>query len=154
AGEQTVDLRAEFKDFCRTGPREDKEVEGDDDEIIKERDLRPLCKRGPVFGYWQPRAWVALTLTVGSAAGMGIMYGLAAAARSDWRKAADALEASGLSDSDPNNSCDGDVCYADLAGEVSNATAQVRRRAIIGDVLLGSTVLLAGVLAIIIYQDR
>jgi hypothetical protein len=28
------------------------------------------------------------------------------------------------------------------------------RRAIIGDVLLGSTVLLAGVLAIIIYQDR
>ncbi|HLT39268.1 MAG TPA: hypothetical protein VK034_23450 [Enhygromyxa sp.] len=154
AGEQSVDLRAEFKDFCRTGPREDKEVEGDDGEIIKERDLRPACKRGPVFGYWQPRAWVALTLTVGSAAGMGVMYGLAAAARSDWRKAADALEASGLSDSDPNNSCDGDVCYADLAGEVSNATAQVRRRAIIGDVLLGSTVLLAGVLAIIIYQDR
>ena len=107
-----------------------------------------------MFGYWQPRAWVALTLTLGSAAGMGVMYGLAAAARSDWRDAKDALDASGLSATDPNNACDGGVCYADLAGEVSNASAQVRRRAIIGDVLLGSTVLLAGVLAIIIYQDR
>jgi hypothetical protein len=153
AGEQTVDLKAEFKDFCRTGPREDREVEGDDGEMIKERDLRPACKRGPVFGYWQPRAWVALTLTIGSAAGMGVMYGLAAAARSDWRDAKDALDASGLSDNEPN-SCANGVCYADLAGEVSNASAQVRRRAIIGDVLLGSTVLLAGVLAIIIYQDR
>jgi hypothetical protein len=154
AGEQSVDLKAEFKQLCRTGPREDREVEGDDGEIIKERDLRPACKRGPVFGYWQPRAWVALTLTLGSAAGMGVMYGLAAAARSDWRDAKDALTASGLSGTDPNNSCDGGVCYADLAGEVSNASSQVRRRAIIGDVLLGSTVLLAGVLAIIIYQDR
>jgi hypothetical protein len=154
AGEQTVDLKAEFNDFCRKGPREDKEVEGDDGEMIKERDLRPACKRGPVFGYWQPRAWVALTLTIGSAAGMGVMYGLAAAARSDWKKAVDNLEASGLSDDDPNNSCNGDACYADLAGEVSNAGAQVRRRAIIGDVMLGTTVLLAGVLAIIIFQDR
>ena len=154
AGEQSVDLRADFKDLCRTGPREDREVEGDDGEINKERDLRPACKRGPVFGYWQPRAWVALTLTLGSAAGMGVMYGLAAAARSDWRAAKDNLEASGLSGTDPNNACDGGVCYADLAGEVSNASSQVRRRAIVGDVLLGSTVLLAGVLAIIIYQDR
>jgi hypothetical protein len=154
AGEQTVDLKGEFDKLCRTGPREDVEVEGDDGEIIKERDLRPPCKRGPVFGYWQPRAWVALTLTIGSAAGMGVMYGLAAAARSDWKSAKDNLDASGLSDSDPNNSCNGDACYADLAGEVSNAAAQVRRRAIIGDVMLGTTVLLAGVLAIIIYQDR
>ncbi|MFO7564632.1 MAG: hypothetical protein R6X02_18460 [Enhygromyxa sp.] len=154
AGEQTVDLRADFEDFCRTGPREDREIEGEDGEIVKERDLRPACKRGPVFGYWQPRAWVALTLTLGSAAGMGVMYGLAAAARSDWRQARDALDASGLSATDPNNACDGGVCYADLAGEVSNASAQVRRRAIMGDVLLGSTVLLAGVLAIIIFQDR
>jgi hypothetical protein len=154
AGEQTVDLKGEFDKLCRTGPREDVEVEGDDGEIIKERDLRPPCKRGPVFGYWQPRAWVALTLTIGSAAGMGVMYGLAAAARSDWRDATDNLEASGLSGTDPNNACNGDACYADLAGEVSNAAAQVRRRAIIGDVMLGTTVLLAGVLAIIIYQDR
>jgi hypothetical protein len=154
AGEQTVDLKADFETFCRTGPREDREVEGQDGEIIKERDLRPACKRGPVFGYWQPRAWVALTLTIGSAAGMGVMYGLAAAARSDWRAARDNLEASGLSSTDPTAACSGGVCYADLAGEVSNASSQVQRRAIIGDVLLGSTVLLAGVLAIIIYQDR
>lgn len=154
AGEQSVDLKADFNELCRTGPREDRQVEGDDGEIIKERDLRPACNRGPVFGYWQPRAWVALTLTLGSAAGMGVMYGLAAAARSDWRDARDTLAASGLSDSDPNNACANGVCYADLAGEVSNASAQVRRRAIVGDVLLGSTVLLAGVLAIIIYQDR
>ena len=155
AGEQTVDLKAEFKDFCRTGPREDKEVEGDDGEISKERDLRPACKRGPVFGYWQPRAWVALTLTLGSAAGMGLMYGLAAASRSDWKDAKDKLDASGLSGTDPNQACNADgVCYLDLAGDVSTASSQIRRRAIIGDVLLGSTVLLAGVLAVIIYQDR
>lgn len=154
AGEQTVDLKAEFDQLCRKGPREDQEIEGDEGEIIKKRDLRPACKRGPAFGYWQPRAWVALTLTLGSAAGMGVMYGLAAAARSDWRDAKDALGASGLSGTDPNNACADGVCYADLAGEVSNTSSQVRRRAIMGDVLLGSTVLLAGVLAIIIYQDR
>lgn len=154
-GEQTVDLKADFKDFCRTGKREDKEVEGDDGEVNKERDLRPPCKRGPVFGYWQPRAWVALTLTLGSAATMGAMWGLAAASKSDWRKAKDELEASGLSATDPNNSCNADgVCYEDLAGAVSDATGQVRRRAIVGDVFLGATVLLTGVLAIIIYQDR
>jgi hypothetical protein len=154
AGEQAVDLKADFKEFCRTGPREDKEVEGDEGEITKERDLRPACKRGPVFGYWQPRAWVALTLTLGSAAGMGIMYGLAAAARSDWRDAKDRLDGSGLSATDPNQACADGVCYLDLAGDVSDATGQIRRRAIMGDVLLGSTVLLAGVLAIIIHQDR
>jgi hypothetical protein len=154
AGEQAVDLKADFKDFCRTGPREDKEIAGDEGEITKERDLRPACKRGPVFGYWQPRAWVALTLTLGSAAGMGIMYGLAAAARSDWRDAKDRLDASGLSATNPNQACANGVCYLDLAGEVSDATGQIRRRAIFGDVLLGSTVLLAGVLAVIIYQDR
>lgn len=153
-GKQAVDLRADFEAYCRTGPREDKEVEGDDGEITKERDLRPACKRGPVFGYWQPRAWVALTLTLGSAATMGTMWGLAAAAKSDWRKAKDELDASGLSATDPNNTCDGDVCYEDLAGAVSDYTAQVQRRAIVGDVFLGATVLLTGVLAIIIYQDR
>jgi hypothetical protein len=154
-GEQVVDLRADFKDFCRTGPREDKEIQGDDGEITKERDLRPACKRGPVFGYWQPRAWVALTLTIGSAVTMGTMYGLAAAAKSDWKKAKDDLEASGLTSDDPNNACNADgVCYRDLAGKVSEATAQVQRRAIVGDVFLGATVLLTGVLAIIIYQDR
>jgi hypothetical protein len=153
-GEQSVDLKKDFKDYCRTGKREDKEVEGDDGEVTKERDLRPPCKRGPVFGYWQPRAWVALTLTLGSAATMGAMWGLAAAAKSDWSKAKDELEASGLSATDPNNRCADGVCYEDLAGAVSDATGQIRRRAIVGDVFLGATVLLTGVLAIIIYQDR
>ena len=153
-GPQEVDLKGEFDDLCRKGPREDKEIEGDDGEITKERDLRPACKRGPVFGYWQPRAWVALTLTLGSAATMGAMYGLAAAARGEWSTAKDNLAASGLSATDPNNQCDGDTCYEDLAGEVSNATAKIRRRAIVGDVFLGATVLLTGVLAVIIYQDR
>ncbi len=153
-GAQAVDLEADFKQYCRTGPREDKEVEGDDGEVSKERDLRPACKRGPVFGYWQPRAWVALTLTLGSAATMGTMWGLAAAAKSNWSKARDNLQASGLSATDPNNACADGVCYQDLAGEVSDYTAQVRRRAIVGDVFLGATVLLTGVLAIIIYQDR
>jgi hypothetical protein len=155
AGEQTVDLKADFKSFCRTGPREDKEVEGSDGEVTKERDLRPSCKRGPVFGYWQPRAWVALTLTIGTAATMGAMWGLAAASKSDWAKARDELNASGLSSTDPTKKCNADgVCYEDLAGAVSDATAHVRRRALIGDVFLGATVLLTGVLAIIIYQDR
>lgn len=154
-GEQNVDLKKDFKEFCREGKREDKEVEGDDGEVTKERDLRPPCKRGPVFGYWQPRAWVALTLTLGSAATMGAMWGLAAASRSDWSKAKAELEASGLSATDPTNSCNADgVCYEDLAGAVSDATGQIRRRAIVGDVFLGATVLLTGVLAIIIYQDR
>jgi hypothetical protein len=153
-GEQEVDLKKDFDEFCRTGKREDKEVEADDGEITKERDLRPACKRGPVFGYFQPRAWVALTLTLGSAATMGAMWGLAAAARSDWGKAKDELEASGLSATDPNNRCDDGVCYEDLAGAVSDATGQIRRRAIVGDVFLGATVLLTGVLAIIISQDR
>ena len=154
-GEQAVDLKKDFKDYCRTGPREDKEVKGDDGEVTKERDLRPACKRGPTFGYWQPRAWVALTLTIGSAATMGTMWGLAAASHSNWAKARDELNASGLSATDPTQACNADgVCYQDLAGAVSDASAEVRRRAIIGDVFLGATVLLTGVLAIIIYQDR
>jgi len=153
-GDREIDLKADFKEVCRTGPREDEIIENQDGEITKKRDLRPLCKRGPAVGYWQPRAWVALTLTLGAAAGMGVMYGLAAASRSDWTAARDRLAASGLSGTDPNNACSGGVCYADLAGDVSNTTAQIRRRAIIGDVLLGTTVLLGGVLGIIIYQDR
>jgi len=153
-GAQTVDLKEDFDELCRKGPRQDKEIEGDDGEVTKERDLRPACKRGPVFGYWQPRAWVALTLTLGSAATMATMYGLAAAARGEWAGARDDLQASGLSATDPNNRCDGDVCYEDLAGDVSAATAKIRTRAIVGDVFLGATVLLTGVLAVIIYQDR
>jgi hypothetical protein len=153
-GAQTVDLRADFKEYCRTGKRQDKEVQQLDGSVKKERDLSPVCKRGPVFGYFQPRAWVALTLTIGSAAAMGAMYGLASVARSDWQSAKDALDASGFDRRDPNNQSDGDVTYADLAGQISQASTQIRKRAIVGDVLLGSTVLLAGVFAIIVYQDR
>ncbi|NVB41276.1 hypothetical protein G6O69_25780 [Pseudenhygromyxa sp. WMMC2535] len=153
-GAQVVDLRTDFDEFCREGDREDKEIQNPDGTVTKERDLRPKCSRGPVFGYWQPRSWVALTLTLGSAVTMGIMYGMAAGARGQWKDAKDTLAASGLSSSDPNAACEGDTCYADLAGAVSEAGSKVRRRAIIGDVMLGSTVLLAGVLAIIIYQDR
>ena len=153
-GAQAVDLREDFDEFCRTGKREDKVIEGDDGETSKERDLRPPCKRGPVFGYWQPRSWVALTLTLGSAATMGTMYGLAAASRGKWSTAKANLDASGLSATDPYDTCDGNTCYEDLAGQVSAASAEIRRRAIVGDVFLGATVLLTGVLAIIIYQDR
>ncbi len=153
-GKQAVDLKADFKEFCREGKRKDKEIQDSDGTVSTERDLRPLCKRGPSLGYWQPRAWVALTLVVGSAATMGLMYGLAAASRSKWSSARDDLESSGLSGTDPNNNCDGDTCYADLAGQVSDAGAQIRRRAVIGDVMLGTTLLLGGVLAIIVSQDR
>lgn len=155
AGEQDVDLRADFKDFCRTGPREDKVVENEDGTTDRERDMRPVCKRGPFFGYWQPRAWVALGLTVGTAGAMGVMYGLALAARSEWSSAKDDLDAAianGTASADdpniPNNQ------YADLAGAVSESGKQVQRRAIVGDVFLGATILLGGVLGVIIYQDR
>ena len=153
-GEQIVDLDIDFKDYCREGKREDKEIQNADGTVTRERDLRPKCSMGPRFGYWQPRAWVALGLTIGSAAGMGVMYGMAAASRGEWKDAKTALDDSGLSGEDPNSSCNADGCYADLAGAVSEAGGKIRRRAIVGDVLLGSTVLLAGVLAIIIYQDR
>ncbi len=152
-GEQAVDLRADFKDFCRTGPRKDTESQQIDGTVKIERDLSPVCKRGPVFGYWQPRAWVAMTLLIGSAGAMGAMYGLAAAGRGEWKKAKDKLDGSGLSADQPD-SCNSEGCYEDLAGQVSEIGTQINRRAIIGDVLLGSTVLLAGVFAIIVYQDR
>ncbi len=155
AGEQSVDLRADFKDFCRTGPREDKIIENEDGTTDKERDMRPVCKRGPFFGYWQPRAWVALGLTVGTAGAMGVMYGLALAARSEWSSAKDDLDsaiANGTaSATDPNVN---NNQYADLAGAVSESGKKVQRRAIVGDVFLGATVLLGGVLGVIIYQDR
>lgn len=154
AGPQDVDLRKDFKDFCRDGPREDKMIENPDGTTDRERDLRPVCKRGPVFGYWQPRAYVALVLASGGLVTTGLLYGLALGARGQWQSAVDDLEASGLSGTDPNNTCDGDVCYADLAGEVSASGQRVRNLALGGDIALGATVLLTGVLAIIISQDR
>lgn len=155
---KSVDLRKEFEKFCRKGPREDQIIENEDGTTTKNRDLRPPCKRGPFWGYWQPRAYVAMVLTGGLAVTTGVFYGLALGARLDWKEANDALQAEldagNISATDPNKACDGDVCYKDLAGVVSQHGATVRRNAILGDVFLGGTVLLAGVLGIIIYQDR
>ncbi len=155
-GEQPVNLRKDFKAFCRTGPREDKITMTTDGEEDVERDMRPSCKRGPVMGYWQPRSYVALTLTALAAAGTGLMYGLAAGANGDWKDAKSALDASNLDGSDPSqNDCENNPdCYVNLAGAVSEAGMKIRKRAVAGDVLLGSTLLLGGILAIIIYQDR
>ena len=149
-GEQKVSLKDDFKDFCREGKRQDKVIELEDGTTEKEKDLRPKCQRGPFFGYWQPRSWVALGLTLGSAVGMGISYGAALGARSSWNDSKDALEASGLSKDDPATATE----YARLAGAVSDDANTVRQRALIGDILLGTTVLLFGVTAIIVFQDR
>jgi hypothetical protein len=152
---KSIDLRAEFAQVCRKGPREDQVVEAEDGSETKVRDLRPSCKRGPVWGYWQPRAYVALVLASGAAVTTGLFYGLALGAHLDWKKAKDELDASGLSSSDPANVCNAEgVCYADLAGKASEEGFRVRRNAILGDVFLGTTVLLTGMLAIIISQDR
>jgi hypothetical protein len=148
-----VDLKADFKDFCRTGPRRKRKSKEDP------KDLRPKCQRGPFFGYWQPRAWVALGITSGLAAATAITYGLAAAARGNYNSAVDDLDAynamvGGDPTKDPNLITSGGQSYDALATEVSRTGSIVRRRAIVGDVLLGTSVLMAGVLTIIIFQDR
>ncbi|HFE43996.1 MAG TPA: hypothetical protein ENJ18_00690, partial [Nannocystis exedens] len=65
-----VDLKKDFKEFCRNEPR--KKRESRDDPM----DLRPSCKAGPFWGYWQPRAWVALGLTATGVLATGAMYTL------------------------------------------------------------------------------
>jgi hypothetical protein len=148
-----VDLREDFKDFCRTGPRKKRKSKEDP------KDLRPKCQRGPVFGYWQPRAWVALGLTIGAGLGTIAFYSLALAARKPYKDAVSDVEAyedavGGDPSKDPNLAENDGVRYDALATEVSETGSVMRRRAIVGDVLLGTTVLLTGVLAIIIFQDR
>ncbi|MEX1368466.1 MAG: hypothetical protein AB1Z98_35370 [Nannocystaceae bacterium] len=145
-----ADLKEDFEAFCRNEPRRKRKSKEDP------KDLRPACKRGSFWGYWQPRAYVALGLTAGAALGAVGMYTLALAGRGPYRDAVDALDeynaqAGGDPRRDPNAAADG---YDALATEVSRTGAVVRRRAIVGDVLLGTSVLLGGVLAIIIYQDR
>ncbi len=147
------DLKADFKDFCREGPR--KKRESKDEDI----DPRPSCKLGPFWGYWQPRAWAFLTLTVAGAAATGVMYGLALGARKGYKDAVGRVEdyqkmVGGDPSRDPNLACSGDTCYQDLALDVAKKGSKMRRFAIGGDVALGVTVLFAGVLGIIIYQDR
>jgi hypothetical protein len=149
-----VDLKKDFKDFCRDGKRTKRKSKDDP------KDLRPSCKRGPFWGYWQPRAWVALGLTVGAGIGTIALYSAALAARGPYSDAVDALDAYNANTGgcdpvrDPNCIVNGDQAYDALATEVSRTGATMRQRAIIGDVLLGTTVLLFGVTAIIVYQDR
>ncbi|MCX4245978.1 hypothetical protein [Paraliomyxa miuraensis] len=148
-----ADLKEDFETFCRNEPRKKRESKDEP------RDLRPACKRGPFWGYWQPRAWVALGLTSGAALGAAAMYTMALVGRGPYGDAVDALDAyntavGGDPRRDPNLATNGDQSYDALATEVSRTGAIVRRRAIVGDVLLGTTVLLGGVLGIIIYQDR
>lgn len=148
-----ADLKDDFDAFCRNEPRKKRESRDEP------RDLRPACKRGPFWGYWQPRAWVALGLTSGAALGTAAMYTMALVARGPYGDARDALDAyntavGGDPRRDPNLITNGDQSYDALATEVSRTGSIVRRRAIVGDVLLGTTVLLGGVLGIIIYQDR
>jgi len=148
-----VDLKADFKDFCRTGPRRKRKSKEDP------KDLRPKCQRGPFFGYWQPRAWVALGLTVGAGLGTIAMYSLALVARGPYKDAVgahdDYIDAVGGDPTrDPQFAENGDQRYDALATEVSRTGSIMRRRAIVGDVLLGTTVLVFGVLAIIVFQDR
>jgi hypothetical protein len=150
-----ADLKADFETFClKEGEKRRKRKSKEEP-----KDLRPVCKRGTFFGYWQPRAWVALGLTTGTALGTIALYSMALAARGPYKDAVDALDAynaevGGDPRRDPNLATSGDQSYASLATEVSRTGSIMRRRAIIGDVLLGTTVLLGGVVAIIIYQDR
>ena len=148
-----VDLKADFKDFCRTGPRNKRKSREDP------KDLRAKCQRGTFWGYWQPRAWVALGLTLGAGIGTIAFYSAALAARGPYKDSVDGLDAylgevGGDPRRDPNLAANGDQSYDALATEVSRTGSIVKSRALIGDVLLGTTALLTGVLAIIVFQDR
>jgi hypothetical protein len=152
-----ADLKKDFKDFCRTGKRKKRKSKDDP------KDLRPKCQRGSFWGYWQPRAFVAMGLTIGAGLTMAAFYGIALAKMGPYNDAVDELdafmadaEAQGCNPKrDPYCTVnDEGVAYADLATEVSKTSAAVRENAIIGDAMLGATVLLAAVLGVIIYQDR
>lgn len=152
-GEVEVDLKKDFKEFCRNEKRTKRKSRDDP------KDLRPACKRGPFWGYWQPRAWVALGLTAGAALGTVAFYSLALVARSPYKSAVDDLDAfnarvGGDGAQNPTLVDPDGQSYDALATEVSATGAVMRRRAIVGDVLLGTTVLLGAVMGIIIYQDR
>ena len=150
AGEQRVDLKKDFKAFCRTGAREDKVSTDLEGEEVVERDRRPVCKRGAFFGYWQPKAYVVLSITAIAAVGTGLMYGLALGARGDWKKAKDNLNGMDLNPNSPGDA----ALYGELATDVTTAGFKVRRRAIVGDALLGTTLVFGGLLGIIIWQER
>jgi hypothetical protein len=140
----TVDLKKDFKTYCRTGPRKPR-VNKDDP-----KDLRPACKLGPKFGYFQTRGWVALGLTAGALVTSGIFYSLGLAARGPYKDSVAKLDAANL---DPNNPTTSNE-YTLLASEVVADGNSMRRRFIGGDVALLTAVLLGAVLGVIIYQDR
>jgi len=139
-----VDLKKDHKEFCRNEPRKKRESRDEPP------DLRPSCKAGPFWGYWQPRAWVALGLTGVGVLATGTLYGLGFAARGPYKDSVAALEASGLSNTRP---LDGPE-YTTLASDVAEKGNAMRGRFLGGDIALGASVLLAGVLGVIIYQDR
>jgi hypothetical protein len=148
-----ADLDKDFEAFCRTGKRKKRATKEE------AKDLRPKCQRGKFWGYWQPRAWVALGLTSGLVAATGITYALAMVARGTYKDSVDELDAfnamvDGDPRRDPNAITANGQSYDALATEVSRTGSIVKRRAIVGDVLLGTSVLMAGVLTVIIFQDR
>lgn len=140
----TVDLNKDFKAFCRNGPRKAR-VNKDDP-----KDLRPACKLGPKFGYFQTRGWVALGLTGGALVASGLFYALGLAARGPYKDAVKKLEDSGFDRTDPLEQAQ----YTNLAADAVAQGSNMRRRFIGGDVALLSAVLLGAVLGVIIYQDR
>ncbi len=139
-----VDLKKDFKEFCRNEPRKKRESRSDPP------DLRPACKGGPFWGYWQPRAWVALGLTATGVLATGALYTLGLVARGPYKDSVAALEASGLSNTNSQDSAE----YTEMAGTVTTNGNTMRKRFLGGDIALGATVLLAGVLGVIISQDR
>lgn len=139
-----VDLKKDHKDFCRNEPRKKRESRDDPP------DLRPSCKAGTFWGYWQPRAWVALGLTGVGVVATGALYSMGLAARGPYKDSVATLENSGLSNTNPLDSSD----YTALAADVADKGNRMRARFLGGDIALGATVLLAGVLGVIIYQDR
>jgi hypothetical protein len=150
AGAQTVDLKKDFDDICREGPREDKELELPDGTVEVERDLRPACKRGSFWGYWQPRGYAVMSLTLIGAAATAGLYGGALAARSKWSDASTALDDSGFVATNPATSTQ----YSELAKEVAATGQRVRNLAIAGDIALGATALIGGLLVLTVIQDR
>ncbi len=150
AGAQTVDLKGDFDDICREGPREDKELELPDGTVEVERDLRPACKRGAFWGYWQPRGYAVLSLTLIGVAATAGLYGGALAGRSKWSDASTALDDSGLVATNPATSGQ----YSELAKEVAATGQRVRNLAIAGDIALGATALIGGLLVLTVVQDR
>lgn len=164
-----IDLKRDFKEFCRTGPRNDTEVRDIEGKVSIERDFSPVCKRGSFFGYWQPRSFALAAVSgVGLLTALGL-YGMSLAAKGKYNDAKDALtakfggelNAKALVEKQANlfngRVCDANKnadCYLNLAGEVSETAHRVKRLAVYGDIALGVSVVLAGITALSVYQDR